>query len=107
VAAVGGVTRRLTDREERAEVGARIRRAREAAGYSNADFARLLGVQPSQITSWEKGEAAPNSPRKWGLLVDALDVTCDYLLLGKTNGLSREAYSKLSMQLAEKPVGER
>ena len=89
------MTRRLTDRDERAEVADRIRRAREAAGYRNADLARLLDVAPGRITAWERGDALPNTPRLWRQLVEALAVTCDYILLGRTEGLSREVYSKL------------
>ena len=88
--------RRLSDRKERAEVGSRMRLAREMAGYRNADLSKMIDITPSRLTSWENGDAMPNTPRLWRALVEALGVTCDYLLLDKTDGLTREVFVKLS-----------
>jgi ribosome-binding protein aMBF1 (putative translation factor) len=95
--------RTTSDREYREAAAKRLRAAREAQGYSNADLCRLLNIAPTRLTSWEKGGALPNTPRLWALLADALDVTTDYILLGRTTGLSRELYARLN---APKPDGE-
>lgn len=41
------------------EIGARIRAAREAAGLSQADVARRLGVSRASVSLWEAGERMP------------------------------------------------
>src|SRR4051812_50073959 len=80
---------RLTDREERAAVAHRFKVARKAAGYRNADLSRVLQVATSRITAWENGDALPNTPRLWRRLAEAMGVSTDYILLGKTDRLTR------------------
>lgn len=47
----------LTLRENRAEYGRILKRARELAGMNRDECARALGdVDPSQVTKWETGE---------------------------------------------------
>jgi transcriptional regulator with XRE-family HTH domain len=69
--------------------------AREAAGYSNAELCRMMGIAPTRLTSWEKGDALPNTPRLWAALCEALDITSDFILLGVTRGLNREMYARI------------
>ena len=46
-----------TLRENRAEYGKILRRARELAGLNRDEAARALGnIDPSQVTKWENGE---------------------------------------------------
>lgn len=102
---IGGMAHEPTDRERRDAVAARLRSAREAAGYSNAALCRLLGITATRLTSWEKGRALPNSARLWHDLCEALDVTCDFILRGSTAGLNRTTYVKLMEPTGEKPPG--
>lgn len=39
----------------------RIRRAREAAKLTQSGLAERVGVQPMQVSRWERGEAEPRS----------------------------------------------
>jgi ribosome-binding protein aMBF1 (putative translation factor) len=57
-------------------VGRRIRAARERAGLSQNELARLLPGAPaaSQVSRWERGEAMP-SPENLQALARALDVS--------------------------------
>lgn len=87
--------RKLTDREYRDASARRIKAAREAAGYTNGELCRILGVRPSRITSWENGKALPNTPRLWIALCEALDITADFIISGATRGLNRELYARL------------
>lgn len=41
------------------EVGAAIRRHREARGWSRAHLARLTGVTPMTVTNWERRGRRP------------------------------------------------
>lgn len=97
---MGGM-KRLTDREYREAAAARMKAARIANGLSNGDLARLLRVRPGRITSWEDGDALPNTPRLWDELCEALDITADYILRGRTAGLSRAMYAKLKQPMGE------
>ena len=46
--------------EMRATVGDRIREARLAAGFENAsEFGRLVGVTPTTVYRWERGQVVP------------------------------------------------
>lgn len=79
-----------------ADFGERLAHARSARGYpSQAALARALGVSPTRYNVWETGQG---SPQTIGALYDVcqlLGVTSDYLLFGRTEGLSREAYEAL------------
>jgi transcriptional regulator with XRE-family HTH domain len=79
--------------EERA-VGKRIAAARKRKRLLQADLARQLGLNQQRISSWENGEELPNTPSRWRDLCDALGVSSDYLLFGRTAGLSDEAIFK-------------
>jgi transcriptional regulator with XRE-family HTH domain len=61
-------------------LGATIRTAREAHGLGRADFARLLGVPPSQITRWETNEVTP-SPQSLVTLANQLEVRASDLFM--------------------------
>lgn len=53
-----------TVRENRAEYGKILRRARELAGMNRDEAARALGnIDPSQVTKWETGEENPQTWR--------------------------------------------
>lgn len=56
-------------------VGARIRRARKARGWTQLDLAHAMGghTHPSQISVWERGRSMPSLHNLEALAV-ALDV---------------------------------
>ena len=57
----------------------RIRQAREKRNLSQADLAKIAGLQPAAISHFETGQRAPSfeNLRK---LSDALNISVDYLL---------------------------
>jgi len=69
----------------RAVWGARIRRARQAAGYSQAQFAVALGVNQANVSRWERGLASPHDNRR-RIIADLLGVSADSLFSYDTNG---------------------
>ena len=63
-------------------IGARIRRAREAKGMSQAKLAALVGVPSQSISAWERGEVVPGA-KNILRLAEALGVSVDWLLTGQ------------------------
>ena len=63
-------------------LGERIAAARNKAGFTQLQLAQKLGVQLFQVADWEAGTSEP-SLEQAAALCQALDVTSDYLLLGK------------------------
>jgi transcriptional regulator with XRE-family HTH domain len=45
---------------EPAELGARIRELREAAGLSQAELAERLGIAQNSLSNWERGNRQPS-----------------------------------------------
>lgn len=48
----------------RAVWGVRIREARIAAGYTQAQFAIAVGVDQANVSRWERGIASPHDARR-------------------------------------------
>ena len=48
----------------RAIWGARIRAARQAAGYTQQTFAIALGIDQANVSRWERGRAMPHDTRR-------------------------------------------
>ena len=68
------------------ELGSRIKRAREAAGLSQNDLAKSLGVTPGAVSQWETGYSGP----KRGLLdslAKALNLPLTELLTSPRAGM--------------------
>ena len=67
--------------KEARSIGERIRDARKAAGLSQADLARLIGVSQPAIATWESGV---HDPRRVVLakLADALSTSLEWLAAG-------------------------
>ena len=63
-------------------LGERIAAARNRAGLTQLQLAQKLGLQLFQVADWERGAAEP-SLEQMAALCRVLDVTSDYLLLGK------------------------
>lgn len=64
------------DAELKARLARAIQDAREQAGLSRPELARLVGVQRGAVNAWEKGTSVP-SLLNLGALCDALQVTAD------------------------------
>lgn len=60
-------------------VGARIREYREAAGLSQTEVGRRLGVKQQSVGKWERGSALPQGARL-AELADVLGVTVAEIL---------------------------
>lgn len=69
----------------RAIWGARIRTARQAAGYTQASFARALNIDQANVSRWERGLAVPNDNRR-GRIADLLGVDASDLFPYDPNG---------------------
>ena len=63
----------------RSRVGARIRLAREAKGWTQRRLARELDVAEAQVSRWENGRAMP-SPQSLEACARALDVMAETFL---------------------------
>lgn len=68
-------------------LGARLRAAREAMGWSAAQLAREAGVDSGSqaVRCWERGAYLPSAKCLPGL-ARALGVTTDWLLTGEEGG---------------------
>jgi len=55
----------------RVALDGRARVIRESAGFSASELARELGVPPSTVCRWERGERVPRAPyaEKWAELL--------------------------------------
>lgn len=62
----------------------RIQQARIAAGLSQSDLARILGVKPQSIQHWERGTSSPKTSRITDVAT-ALGVKASWLLLEEDN----------------------
>ena len=73
-----------------ATLGDRITGAREAAGLSQTELARRLGVRLATIRAWEDDQADPRA-NKLQMLAGLLCVSIMWLLTGKGDGLDSPA----------------
>ena len=61
------------------EIGARVREARVKVGLTQAGVARLLGVSPHSVWSWENAKTQPNHEHLMEL-ASRCEVSTDWLL---------------------------
>ena len=73
-----------------ATLGDRITGAREAAGLSQTELARRLGVRLATIRAWEDDQADPRA-NKLQMLAGLLSVSIMWLLTGKGDALDSPA----------------
>ncbi|KAA9010685.1 helix-turn-helix domain-containing protein [Histidinibacterium aquaticum] len=73
--------------DESATFGDRLAAAREAAGMSQKDLAKRVGVKLSTLTRWEDDQAEPRANRL-SMLSGLLGVSLRWLLTGQGEGLS-------------------
>jgi transcriptional regulator with XRE-family HTH domain len=86
----------MSETEERLALKERLQTARKAAGFETAtSLAEFLGVSQQRYSNWDNGTYLPNDIIELRKLCDALDITCDYLLLGRSQGLSRTTYARI------------
>jgi class 3 adenylate cyclase len=86
------------------ELGARIKKRREARGLKQADLANALRVTPQAVSKWERGENAPDIV----VLVPLsrlLDVSVEWLLGGSP--IERETFEAVVMVTAVGGYAER
>lgn len=74
--------------------GARLVAAREALGYKQAEFARLLKVSASKLANWEGSEQGPPA-RALAFLKRAYGISADWILCGDPEGLERKVLRQL------------
>lgn len=64
------------------ELAERIKTAREYTGISKEQVCGALSVDPSELDAWEAGEREP-SLAQITKMCDVLQISSDYILLGK------------------------
>jgi transcriptional regulator with XRE-family HTH domain len=72
--------------EEQATMGDRIAGAREAAGLTQEELARRLGVKHSTIRAWEDDRSEPRANRLQ-MLAGMLNVSLMWVLTGRGDGV--------------------
>jgi transcriptional regulator with XRE-family HTH domain len=70
-----------------ATFGDRVAGAREAAGLTQAELARKLGVRKDTILAWEEDRSEPRA-NKLSMLAGVLNVSIVWLLTGEGDGAS-------------------
>ena len=86
--------RTMSDDHGKREVGDRLRQAREALGYSMAEFARLHGIDKTKLNHWEKGKHYPD-PAFIRALYDRHRINADWIYLGILAGLRHDLAESL------------
>ena len=75
-------------------VGKRIRHVRHAHGLSQSQFVRTYGGSVTALSKWERGRQQPKIASAVKI-VDAFDLTLDYLFLGRTATLRHSVATHL------------
>lgn len=75
--------------EENATLGDRLSVAREAAGLSQADLAKRIGIKTSVLEAWENDRKEPRANRLQ-MLTGLLGVSLRWLLTGEGDGPDTE-----------------
>ncbi len=76
--------------QDAATFGDRMAGAREAAGMTQAQLARRLGVRLRTVTAWENDQSEPRA-NKLQMLAGLLNVSIKWLLTGEGDGLEAPA----------------
>lgn len=71
---------------ESATFGDRVSGARDAAGMTQAQLARRIGVKRSTLAAWEEDRSEPRA-NKLSMLAGMLNVSIMWLLTGEGDGL--------------------
>ncbi|MBY6055583.1 helix-turn-helix transcriptional regulator [Leisingera daeponensis] len=73
-----------------ATFGDRVAAAREAAGMTQGQLARRIGVKKSTLSAWERDLSEPRA-NKLTMLAGLLNVSMSWLLTGEGEGMSEPA----------------
>lgn len=72
---------------ETATFGDRVAGARDAAGLSQAELARKLGVRKDTVLAWEEDRSEPRA-NKLSMMAGVLNVSIMWLLTGEGDGMN-------------------
>ena len=72
---------------ETATFGDRVAGAREAAGLTQAELARTLGVRKDTVLAWEEDRSEPRA-NKLSRMAGVLNVSIMWLLTGEGDGMT-------------------
>lgn len=75
---------------ESATFGDRVAGAREAAGMTQAQLARRLGVKKSTLNAWEQDLSEPRA-NKLSMMAGLVNVSIMWLLTGEGDGMTAPA----------------
>lgn len=75
---------------ESATFGDRVAGAREAAGMTQAQLARRLGVKKATVSGWEQDLSEPRA-NKLSMMAGLLNVSIMWLLTGEGDGMEEPA----------------
>ncbi|GAB5438308.1 helix-turn-helix domain-containing protein [Falsiruegeria mediterranea] len=75
---------------ESATFGDRVAGAREAAGMTQAQLARRLGVKKATVSGWEQDLSEPRA-NKLSMMAGLLNVSIMWLLTGEGEGMEEPA----------------
>ncbi|APG47489.1 helix-turn-helix domain-containing protein [Phaeobacter porticola] len=84
---------------EAATFGDRVAAAREAAGMTQAQLARRLGIKKSTLAGWEQDLSEPRA-NKLSMLSGLLNVSMRWLLTGEGDGMEAPAGEQMPQDLA-------
>jgi len=84
---------------EAATFGYRVAAAREAAGMTQAQLARRLGVKKTTLTGWEQDLSEPRA-NKLTMMAGLLNVSMGWLLTGEGEGMDAPAGEQVPQDLA-------
>lgn len=73
-----------------ATFGDRVAAAREAAGMTQAQLARRLGIKKATLTGWEQDLSEPRA-NKLTMMAGVLNVSMSWLLTGEGEGMTEPA----------------
>lgn len=79
-----------------ATFGDRVAAAREAAGMTQAQLARRLGIKKATLTGWEQDLSEPRA-NKLTMMAGVLNVSMSWLLTGEGEGMTEPASSDVDL----------
>ncbi|MEK0163977.1 helix-turn-helix domain-containing protein [Phaeobacter sp. A36a-5a] len=82
-----------------ATFGDRVAAARDAAGMTQAQLARRLGIKKSTLTGWEQDRSEPRA-NKLSMMAGLLNVSMRWLLTGEGEGMEAPAGEQMPQDLA-------
>ncbi len=89
------------------DIGHRIKHCRRLKRLTQEEFAEMTDLSPHYIYEIERGSKAMSLPTL-GRILDALDISADYLLYGgETSGRTGPPSDRLSVLTEELPPGRR